>query len=196
VLLLQVGAAFFRLPGGRLRPGEGAAAGLLRKLAKALGPEAEGMRPDWQVGELLATFYRPNFDNAMYPYCPPHVARPKEVRSLFAVRLPERAFLAVPKNHRLIAVPLFEVYDHVSRYGPVIAALPAALSRFSFVLAARADAGGAAPAAAAPAGAAGAGAAAEQQALAVRPAPPPAVEAEGGGGGNGGGGDDLVIEFD
>jgi hypothetical protein len=193
VLLLQVGAAFFRLPGGRLRPGEGAAAGLLRKLAKALGPEAENMRPDWQVGELLATFYRPNFDNAMYPYCPPHVARPKEVRSLFAVRLPERAFLAVPKNHRLIAVPLFEVYDHVSRYGPVIAALPAALSRFSFVLAARADAGGAA-AVVAPAAAEQ-----QQQALAVHPAPPApaAVKAEGGGGGGGGGGgDDLMIEFD
>lgn len=31
---------------------------------------------------------------------------------------------------RLLAVPLFELYDNVQRYGPVIASVPAMLSRF------------------------------------------------------------------
>ena len=31
----------------------------------------------------------------MYPYCPPHIARPKEVKRLFLVALPERCYLAV-----------------------------------------------------------------------------------------------------
>lgn len=33
-------------------------AGLLRKLTKALAPESDAMRPDWKVGDLLATYYR------------------------------------------------------------------------------------------------------------------------------------------
>lgn len=43
----------------------------------------------------------------------------------------------VPKNMRLVAVPLFELYDNISRYGPVISSLPALLSRFALTLAGR-----------------------------------------------------------
>lgn len=39
--------------------------------------------------------YRPNFEALMYPYCPAHIARPKEVKRLFLVALPERCYLAV-----------------------------------------------------------------------------------------------------
>jgi hypothetical protein len=35
----------------------------------------------------------------------------------------------VPKNYNLVAVPLFELYDNYSRYGPVIASIPSMLSR-------------------------------------------------------------------
>ena len=31
----------------------------------------------------------------MYPYCPAHIARPKEVKRLFLVALPERCYLSV-----------------------------------------------------------------------------------------------------
>jgi len=47
------------------------------------------------------------------------------------VLLQEFAQFAVPSNLKLIAVPLFEVYDHPARYGPPIATLPVALSRFA-----------------------------------------------------------------
>jgi cleavage and polyadenylation specificity factor subunit 5 len=40
----------------------------------------------------------------------------------------------VPRNMKLVAVPLFELHDHVSRYGHVISALPALLSRLHFNL--------------------------------------------------------------
>ncbi|EFN55436.1 hypothetical protein CHLNCDRAFT_12869, partial [Chlorella variabilis] len=130
VLVLQMGASFFKLPGGRLRPGEDEAEGMLRKLHSLLAPPAENMRPDWRVSDLLGTWWRPNFENMMYPYCPAHVARPKEVKRLFLIALPERCYLSVPKNMRLVAVPLFELYDNISRYGPVISSIPALLSRF------------------------------------------------------------------
>lgn len=34
----------------------------------------------------------------MYPYLPPHIARPKELRRLFLVALPERCYLSVRRT--------------------------------------------------------------------------------------------------
>ena len=42
VLLLQIGNTFFKLPGGRLKPGEDELEGLKRKLLSKLGPEVCG----------------------------------------------------------------------------------------------------------------------------------------------------------
>lgn len=41
----------------------------------------------------------------------------------------------MPKNLRLLAVPLFELYDNVQRYGPIISAIPQMLSRFRLTFA-------------------------------------------------------------
>jgi cbb3-type cytochrome oxidase subunit 1 len=48
-----------------------------------------------QIADCVGCFYRPNFETMMYPYCPAHIERPKEMKKLFLVNLPERAFLAV-----------------------------------------------------------------------------------------------------
>jgi cleavage and polyadenylation specificity factor subunit 5 len=39
---------------------------------------------------------------------------------------------AVPKNLKLLAVPIFELYDNASQYGPIISSLPQTLGRFNF----------------------------------------------------------------
>jgi len=38
----------------------------------------------------------------------------------------------VPKNMKLLAVPLFELYDNTGRYGPQLSAIPHLLSRYNF----------------------------------------------------------------
>lgn len=38
----------------------------------------------------------------------------------------------MPKNMKLLAVPLFELYDNTARYGPQLAAIPHLLSRYNF----------------------------------------------------------------
>lgn len=43
--------------------------------------------------------------------------------------------MQIPKNMRLVAVPLFEVYDNAQRYGPIISSIPQLLSRYHFILA-------------------------------------------------------------
>ncbi|KAI4470979.1 pre-mrna cleavage factor im 25kd subunit [Holotrichia oblita] len=43
------------------------------------------------------------------------------------------SFFAVPKNYKLVAAPLFELYDNSQGYGPIISSLPQALCRFQFI---------------------------------------------------------------
>ena len=66
----------------------------------------------------------------MYPYLPPHVTRPKECKKLYFIQLPKSKVLSVPKNMKLLAVPLFELYDNTQRYGPQLSAIPHYLSRY------------------------------------------------------------------
>jgi cleavage and polyadenylation specificity factor subunit 5 len=111
-----------------------------------------------QVGECVATWYRPHFEETLYPYVPPHITRPKETRRIFVVHLPEKCYFAarpcapwrvlspalkfpfsqVPKNLKLLAVPLFELFQN-ERYGSVIGSVPQVLSRFPLLLASPAD---------------------------------------------------------
>ena len=58
------------------------------------------------------------------------MTKPKEVKKTFLVHLPENAGFAIPKNLRLTAIPLFELYDNTSRYGHMISSIPHLLSRF------------------------------------------------------------------
>ncbi|KAJ8425262.1 hypothetical protein Cgig2_025370 [Carnegiea gigantea] len=126
ILLLQIGNTFCKLPGGRLKPGENVGhltyanfsysaeiQGLKRKLSSKLAANSPALHPDWQIGECVAMWWRPNFETIMYPYCPPHITKPKECKKLFIVHLSEREYFAVPKNLKLLAVPLFELYDNV-----------------------------------------------------------------------------------
>lgn len=32
-----------------------------------------------QIGECVAIWWRPNFETIMYPYCPPHITKPKVI---------------------------------------------------------------------------------------------------------------------
>jgi cleavage and polyadenylation specificity factor subunit 5 len=132
ILLMQIGSAFFKIPGGTLRPGESEISGLKRKLSRKLGSTIKDYVPDWEIGDLVATWWRPNFESFQYPYIPPHITKPKECRRQYLVYLPEKCTFAVPSNYKLLAVPLFELYDNPARYGPIISVIPQVLSRFKF----------------------------------------------------------------
>lgn len=40
------------------------------------------------------------------------------------------AFLQIPTNLQLVAVPLYELYDNAANFGPVVAAVPQMIARF------------------------------------------------------------------
>ena len=117
---LQVDKDTYTLPGGKLKPGEEEVDGLKRKLRVKLAPSAAALglaQPEWHVGELLATWTRPQFEPHIYPYCPPHVTRPVETRKVYVVHLPDKCFFAVPKNLKLLAVPLMELHSGAAKFG-------------------------------------------------------------------------------
>lgn len=152
VLLLQLGTAFFKLPGGELNPGEDEVEGLKRHLTEVicllllaeylyfnnfcfvqtLGRH-DSQPQDWEIEDTIGNWWRPNFEPPQYPYIPPHITKPKEHKRLFLVQLPDKAYFAVPKNYKLVAAPLFELYDNSQGYGPIISSLPCVLGRFNFV---------------------------------------------------------------
>ena len=132
ILLLQVTPTSFKLPGGKLRPGEGEGEGLARKLRNKLQPELEdGLQQyEFDIGDQVSTWYRTAYEPQMYPYLPAHITKPKEEYKLFVVHLPEKCSFAVPKNLKLLAVPLFELYGNPQKYGPEISSIPHLLSRY------------------------------------------------------------------
>lgn len=141
ILMLQIANAFFKLPGDYLKPGEDELEGLKRRLDERLAPPSDsrqfnashGIDNDWEIGDCLAQWWRPNFETFMYPFVPAHITKPKECKKLFLVQMPERKVLAVPKNMKLLAIPLFELYDNAARYGPQLSAIPHLLSRYNFI---------------------------------------------------------------
>ncbi|XP_010282993.1 PREDICTED: LOW QUALITY PROTEIN: cleavage and polyadenylation specificity factor subunit 5, partial [Phaethon lepturus] len=132
VLLLQLGTTFFKLPGGELNPGEDEVEGLKRLMTEILGRQ-DGVQQDWVIDDCIGNWWRPNFEPPQYPYIPAHITKPKEHKKLFLVQLQEKALFAVPKNYKLVAAPLFELYDNAPGYGPIISSLPQLLSRFNFI---------------------------------------------------------------
>ncbi|KAH8430783.1 cleavage and polyadenylation specificity factor subunit 5 [Aspergillus melleus] len=137
VLMLQIANAFFKLPGDYLQYDDDEVDGFKKRLNERLAPvgsqfSGEGVNEDWEIGDTLAQWWRPNFETFMYPFLPGHVTRPKECKKLYFIQLPKKKVLSVPKNMKLLAVPLFELYDNTARYGPQLSAIPHLLSRYNF----------------------------------------------------------------
>ncbi|KAL9621468.1 MAG: hypothetical protein Q9160_004111 [Pyrenula sp. 1 TL-2023] len=124
-------------PGDYLPPSDAEIPGFKTLLSTRLSPTPPSTssapsspETDWNVTDTLATWWRPNFETFMYPFLPGHVTRPKECKKLYFIQLPPRKTLSVPKNMKLLAVPLFELYDNTARYGPQLSAIPHLLSRY------------------------------------------------------------------
>lgn len=78
ILMIQIASAFFKLPGDYLRPGEDEIQGLSDRLDEKLmptdeapesfGPAGEGREQkmgEWEIGDCLATWWRPGFETFM-----------------------------------------------------------------------------------------------------------------------------------
>eukprot|EP00928_Gymnodinium_smaydae_P065567 TRINITY_DN48682_c0_g1_i1.p1 TRINITY_DN48682_c0_g1~~TRINITY_DN48682_c0_g1_i1.p1 ORF type:complete len:205 (-),score=39.51 TRINITY_DN48682_c0_g1_i1:92-706(-) len=133
VLALQRGLGGYDLPGGTLAPGEPEKDGLNRKLKRFIFNDNPNVDCEWKVGELLAVWWCPSFDDQAYPYLPQHVARPKECIKVYQVTLPERCVFEVPAQDQLVAVPFFDLQDEPQKYGPLLAGVPQMASRFATV---------------------------------------------------------------
>ncbi|KAJ3997385.1 nucleotide hydrolase-domain-containing protein [Lentinula boryana] len=116
ILMLQIANAFFKLPGDYLKPGEDEIEGLKRRLDDRLAPPPEsrqfsqpvhGVDNDWEIGDCLAQWWRPNFETFMYPFVPAHITKPKECKKLFLVQMPEKsAFLRL-----LVDISVLELFS-------------------------------------------------------------------------------------
>lgn len=113
ILMLQIANAFFKLcvstdpppqpngspltvarPGDYLQAEDDEVEGFKLRLNERLAPvgtqfSGEGVNDEWQIGDTLAQWWRPNFETFMYPFLPAHVTRPKECKKLYFIQLPK-----------------------------------------------------------------------------------------------------------
>lgn len=87
-----------RRPGDYLRQDDDEIPGFKARLNERLAPvgtqfSGEGVNEDWNVGDALAQWWRPNFETFMYPFLPGHVTRPKECKKLYFIQLPKKSVL-------------------------------------------------------------------------------------------------------
>ncbi|KAE9983621.1 hypothetical protein BLS_003991 [Venturia inaequalis] len=135
VLLLQIANSFHKLPGGWLKPEEDEIEGFQRVLDELFEPDssAGSNSTKWEIGEACGAWWRVNFETQLYPYLPTHVTRPKECKKMYLIPLPQKdKVIAIPKNLKFLAVPLYELYENASAFGPQLAALPHYLARYRF----------------------------------------------------------------
>jgi cleavage and polyadenylation specificity factor subunit 5 len=72
VLMLQIANAFFKLPGDYLPHDADEIEGFKMRLNERLAPSGnqfsnDGNEGEWEIGETLAQWWRPNFETFMYP---------------------------------------------------------------------------------------------------------------------------------
>ncbi|KAI3827149.1 hypothetical protein L1987_01219 [Smallanthus sonchifolius] len=131
LLLLQSKNCIYKLPGGRLRPGESDINGLKRKLLSKLCADDDNYRTHWEVSECIGMWWKSDFETLPYPYLPSSGRTPKECTKLYLVKLPSNRDFIVPKNFKLLAVPMCQLHENRKTFGSIIAGIPQLLSRFS-----------------------------------------------------------------
>jgi cleavage and polyadenylation specificity factor subunit 5 len=70
----------------------------------------------------------------LLPVPPRALHAAERVRRGLRIRAPTKCVFAVPKNTKLLAVPLFELYGNEQRYGALIASVPHLVSRYNLQL--------------------------------------------------------------
>jgi len=67
LIIITITMINYKRPGDALKPGEDEIEGLKLRLSQKLSPTNQvGLdTKDWEVGELLSIWYRPNFENFM-----------------------------------------------------------------------------------------------------------------------------------
>lgn len=143
VLMLQIANAFFKLPGDYLKPGEDEVDGLKKRLDDRLAPPTDsrqfnashGVDNDWEIGDCLAQWWRPNFETfmvrshlCMRPY-KLHVVTSAVFTRVSTLRRHQMQYPFIPahitkpkecKKLFLVQMPERSTYCHsqVSRLGP------------------------------------------------------------------------------
>jgi cleavage and polyadenylation specificity factor subunit 5 len=133
-VILQQQTQAGRVPflfGGKLQDGESEKGGLIRQLRGFIMKAKSNDSCEWKVGEVISKYYRPEFDERIYPFIPPHVTRPKEEITLIQVVLPPKCVFALREGVSMSAVSVADILRSPQSFSPMISSLPSLIARFS-----------------------------------------------------------------
>lgn len=118
------------MPGGKVKVGEDDETAIRRILNKKFAIDGE-----FDIGDHVATWYRPQFTEYLYPYLPAHITTAKEIEKWYVVMLPEKAALRVQSKHEPFALPFIQIHNNVEYEEQTILYIPAIMSKYDFVFA-------------------------------------------------------------
>lgn len=106
-------------PGDYLHHDDEEIDGFKKRLNERLAPvgsqfSGEGVNEDWEIGDTLAQWWRPNFETFMYPFLPGHVTRPKECKKLYFIQLPKKSEWSPSKLSAQKCLPLTPILQRSS----------------------------------------------------------------------------------
>lgn len=120
ILMLQIANAFFKLPGDYLQPEDDEIEGFKARLDERLAPVgslSEGEKDgEWEIGDCLSQWWRPNFETFMYPFVPAHVTRPKECKKIYLIHLPKNSKMMIRAGDEIFTWPLLTHRQKSSAY--------------------------------------------------------------------------------
>ena len=118
------------LIGGKIENGEEPIEGLRQKISKQLGLKE---KLNYEIGELLGTFYRVNYTNRVYPYLPGHVDGAKEVVLVYMIHISEKCEFSIGEHDTLNSIALFNLHNNTQHYHDVMCAIPVLVSRYCLI---------------------------------------------------------------
>ncbi|EAY22667.1 hydrolase, NUDIX family protein [Trichomonas vaginalis G3] len=117
-----------QMPGGIVRTGEEDEAAIKRILTKKFRI-VEG---EFDIGDHVATWYRPQFSEYLYPYLPAHITQAKEIEKWYIVMLPEKAHFNIQSKNELSALQFIQIHNNVEYQEKTLLYIPAIMSKYDF----------------------------------------------------------------
>lgn len=93
----------------------------------------------------IGRYWRPEANDNLYPYLPPHITKPKELVKIYLITLPRRRILQCPRNlGTIFPMSIYDIQQHKSHSGGLrgssqmlLHSVPLLISQFNFQYASR-----------------------------------------------------------
>lgn len=128
ILLRHLITGKVTLPGGKVNNGENEEFAIRRILSTEFIIDRE-----YDIVDHVATWYRPQFSEYLYPYMSAHVSTPKEIEKWYFVSIQEGSMIRIRTQHQPFVLSFQQIHNNIEFQEQTISFLPSIMSKFDFL---------------------------------------------------------------